>query len=416
MIVKANPSKYIDSIIFLSFKKFFLTLNKTRYLTKSSILLFFIFRKVQKKYVVKQKSLKIVFFLHSIFFSIKHDKALFLLQTKLFIELNLLSFQLNKKVFQSANCLLYLEKRISKTYINWIIKKEFLEIKLNDINFLILFDKFKELFKNQEICFNIFKYYQVNKNWLKNEIFFKKIFFAHLKLFLKIFDSFILYLFRQINKIFSNRFLFGTRYYFNLFKKNKQLYLRNNNNFLISIFLKNLYIKQMAAELFYFIKKIIKSRSLLPTVGNFKVNAVYFVGYYMISNLKTINFALKANLVKIVMRFFFLGYLSKFNKVLSQFVEYFRFNQLISLIKLKLILQSLNSYYKLVNNKKYLILKIILILKVSISKVFTSKFKYKSRAQILKFFKTDLSRFIFNKICGMSRSLVYRICFGYRIS
>lgn len=403
MTLKTKRKEKIDFTILLLFKALFLILNKIGYIIKNPILLFFIFRKFKKDLHIKQKSVKLLFFLNQTFFFYKYEKFYFIFFIKLFINLNFLISYVNKiskKNFPMSN-LIFVKKVLSLFDYNLIklnqgsvIKKESLNIKFKKINFLLLFDQFKKRFKSRQVLLDIFRYYEINKRYLNNTTVFRIIGFIHLNVSLKYFDKFVFYLLKQINRIFYNKPVFTAYNCLQFSKINKKFYLRYKNNFFIHLFTKILYKQQFCQELLYFLKRKLKTNLNSLTFLNIKKRTLYFLGFYLTFKKKCKSFILKANLVKIIIRFFCLGYINKLNKPISSFIEYFALTQVISLIKLKLILQSLNSYYKRVKNKKYIIFKIVLMLKVTILKVFASKFNYKSRAQILQFYKKDLSRFI----------------------
>ena len=341
-------------------------------------------------------------FLNDTYFCKSYIKFIWSLKVAIFTELNSL-FLYNKDLqVPSSTLITQTDFSITKN-VPWIIKKEHIQLNFNKIHFLTLLDKFKKNFKSKKTWLSLFEYYQINQNWLNNQLIFKKILFVCLNLNIKLLDYFIVYLFNQLYKAFSSKLFFDTYHYF--LKKQFFVYLRCKNSFFLNIFTKKFYINQFKKELLYFLKNqtkvTIKQYSL--SISNFRKKSVCFLGFHLILAFKPSGVILKANLIKIYIRFFVLGYMNQQNRPIAQFLEYFAFDQLISLIKLKFIIQSLNSYYKLVKNKKYLIFKIVLILKVSVSKVFTSKFSYKSRAQIFKFFKNDLSKFIFLKTLAECR-------------
>ena len=380
--------KNIDYIILLSFNNFSNIAKKLKYLVKSAICLFYIYRKLKRKQIIKLFYL----FIYKTLIS-KYKIILHICQINLCALLYCLLCNLNNKYFQVSISILF-DKASNLLENTWFLKKEYLALKFSKINFLILFDKLKSIFKSKKILLNLFEYYQINQDWLTNQIFFQNFVFIYLLLSLTFFDNFVSYLFQQLCKIFTNKLFVAIPIYVYIKKKMFSIYIRRNNSFFISLAVKNLYIKQVTKELLYFLKYQIKAKiknDYLAAINN-KVKKIYFIGYYLTFFVKRAGFMLKANVGKIFVRFLFLGYINKFSKPMPPFVEYLTLNQQASIIKLKLILQSLYFYYNVAKDKKHMVFKIILIFKIAILKVFISKFKYKSRAQILNSFKTDFSK------------------------
>lgn len=350
-------------------------LNQIKYIKKNFIIFYMIFRKFKTKINNKSAKIKFLFFCEFLFL-IRYENCIYLLKNQLFLNvflviLNLYTFFIKKRLPKFN-----VDKVIEQNFSYWVIKKEYLKIKLNKIDFFILFDNLKIFFCKTKL-WGLFIYCQINF------IFFKNIMFIYIQLYLNKLDNFMVYLFKKFTQIFY------------LKTKNKLfLYLRLNNSFLLKIGTKIIYLNQLINEIICFVVYKTKINVIMTylNVINSKIKNVYFLGL-KISFITQFGL-LTANIKKIIVRFFFLGYLNHLNNIKIVFNQFLIFNQFFIILKLKLILYSLIFYYKNLKNKKYIIFKILTILKNSICKLLSIKFNYYSKTQILNLFKNDISQFI----------------------
>lgn len=338
------------------------------HIIKNHVIFFLILRKLSRNLDIKLKLVEILFFVNSLNSNKTLDTFLYVFQNYIliFITFLVLNIKINVKRF---------EKKYSRNKLiesKWIIKKEYVKLKFNKINFFILFDRLKVFIQSKKVLYNFFKYHQFNQNSLKNKNFFQNIFLISKEIYVGLFDKFIFFLFGK-NKILFKKWLkekfnfnlFKKSYYLSFLKKHNQLlfYLRFNTSFFLKTTIKNVYLKQVNKELINFInlnmKFQIKNNSLSIV---FMKKEISFLGFYFFKNKNCL--ILKANLDKILIRFFLLNYINKFNKPIS------RLKQFPFLIKFKLILQSIISYYKNIKNKKEIILKIIFIFKTFLVNIF----------------------------------------------
>lgn len=374
--------KYINFILFSHFSNVLKILNLTTYFTKNIIVLFFLFRKIKYKYNLKTNVIRILLLFLKFRIHNQNHNLSFIFETKLLLQIKNLILNLRFNFKQQK----------TKNKFNWTIKKEYLKIQFNKINFFTLFDIIKTFVRNKKILYTFFEYYRFNDFDLKNKYFFIELINIYKKIFSYFLDKFISYLFKKFKLVMAKQV--------KKLRKQKITFLalsykRVDTSFIINIQSNFIYIKTFNKELSYFLRnkmKFILKHNWSSIINRKKI--LTFKGSKMFLKKTQNYFIFKGDLNKIKTRFFFLNYRRKFIDIKLNFNEYFLFNQFLSFIKFKLMLQSLIFYYKFVKDKKNIILKIFSILKTSIIKLFNKKFFFNSKSIILKNFNKDLSKFI----------------------
>lgn len=398
-ILEQNYCNIFLNCFFNRSKKFY----QLKYIIQNHIVLFLFLRKFSKKYNLDTKIIEILYFtkyLDSNFLVFNlidafQNQVLIELTSLIFFKFKIHNIKLTKKLF--------VKKDLYK--LSWMIKKEYSKLQFNKLNFFELFDKINLYILNKKIVFNFFKYYELNNNlYLKNKKFFQKVFFIYTKVYFIFFDKFIFYLNKKCYLIFKKTICkrltldYGQKNYCLSLLNFRYLfyYVRFNTSFILNIFLNSSYLKQLNQELIYFINTHMKlfTKNHCFSLINSNIN-VNFIGFQLFFN--PTKFLSKADLNKILFRFFLVNYNNKFKSDFSKFTQYLLIKQYLFLIKLKLILQSIVCYFKFIKNKNYLILQITLILKVFIIKLLNKKYFFKSRKQIFDFFRKDLSKFIIKR-------------------
>lgn len=346
--------KNIDKTLSLYF------VYKNLYIFKNKTILFLIYRKF---FLFLNKKFKILNIILSFRFLYKHitNDSFFLLEIlQIFLQLETLIILLYKKEVQ------YL---MLKTL--YIVKKEFLPIAINTLSIHILFDRIKEIYqiKTLKMLYKIFKVYKpmtfVYINFLE-------------RLFLLLHDLYIMVI----------KFSLTTQY---LYKNVVYIYLRKFPFLGIGFFCKSCYIKDLTNELLYLFKIIYKLPGVRCNYINVYVYMYYvsYIGYYIKFFLHDFKlYQSNINMIKLLSRFQCLGY------CYTNYKQYFFLNQISSLVKFKLFLNSLFSYYKNCLNKKLIFLKIVLFLKSAFITVFVNKLKCYSKSLIFIILKKDFSKLI----------------------
>lgn len=374
-ILKQNYVRFFLNYFFNRSKSFY----KLKYLIKNRIILFLILRKFAKKHLLHDKVIEVLFFKNYLNSSLLLYSFINIFQSQILIEINSLIFNIKTQIKLSKQT--YTKKYPFSLY--WVLKKEYVKLKFNKVNFFDLFDKLSFYIYNKKILYYFFKYYQFNKLYLKNKEFFLKIFFIYVKVYFNLFDKFMLYLSKKYYLMLKNTM--KKKLILNLPSDSHSFfYARFNTSFLLKVFIKVLYLKQLKKELNSFIKvnmKLLTNDYCLSVINPKK--KINFIGFQLCFYSKKL--FLKANINKLLVRFFLLNYSNKCKKT------FLRFKQLFFYIKLKLVLQSILCYYKYIKNKKYFILQITLILKVFIVKILTKEHFFKSRTQIFRLFKKDFT-------------------------